>query len=101
MVAAPDEAPPTKGWAPAPEPLPGVVVPVVVSEQSHRPMVATPDQGPGVVVLVVVSEQSHRPMVATPDQGPEVVALVVVLEQRFLDPLYRRHNTQMKTNSDS
>ena len=67
MGAAPDEAPPTKGWAPAPEPLPGVVVLVVVSEQSYRPMVATPDQGPGVVALVVVSEQSLRPMVATPD----------------------------------
>ena len=60
-------APPTKGWAPAPDQRPGVVTPVVVSEQSHRPMVTTPDQGPGVVALVVVSEQSHRPMVAAPD----------------------------------
>ena len=67
MVAAPDESTSDEGLGSCSGASTWVVVPVVVSEQSHRPMVATPDQGPGVVALVVVSEQSLRPMVATPD----------------------------------
>ena len=66
MVAASGEAPPTKGWAPAPEPLPGVVVPIQVSTQSHRPMVATSEPLPGVVVPVLVSDHF-------PPNGPEML----------------------------